>query len=135
MVVRLIVNVGVVYMHGCTFPAAITVLIAFITAFACVVTLQFVERPLTIHHQDRVCHAVVGPPSQLVPPDHLRQVSYVAVDGPPRTKYGCHGWSALPQVVPCSKPEKQWLQLQIDLSIYTDRWIRSEAVSILRTGR
>ena len=38
---------------GCTFPAAITVLIAFITAFACVVTLQFVERPLAIHHHAR----------------------------------------------------------------------------------
>ena len=50
MVVKLIINVGVVY-TGALFPAAITVLIAFITAFTCVVTLQFVERPLAIHHQ------------------------------------------------------------------------------------
>ena len=34
-----------------------------------------------------------------------------------------HGWSTLPQVVPLySKPEKQWLQLQIDLYILTDEF-------------
>ena len=52
-----------------------------------------------------VCHAAVGPPPQLVPPD---QVAMAAMDGPL-----CRKWS------PCSKPEKQWLQLQIDLYILT----------------
>ena len=58
------------------------------------------------------CHAAVGPPPQLVPPDYLRQIMLPQMV--PWTKYVCHGWPALPQVVPGSKPEKQWLQILID---------------------
>ena len=60
------------------------------------------------------CHAAVGPPSQLVPPGPSA-ANYVAVDGPPGPSMAamdgplCRKWS------PGSKPEKQWLQLQIDL--------------------
>ena len=45
--------------------------------------------------------------------------NYVAVDGPPGPSMAamdgplCRKWS------PCSKPRKQWLQLQIDLYILT----------------
>ena len=39
------------------------------------------------------------PPATTGPPGPSA-ANYVAVHGPPRTKYGCHGWSALPQVVP-----------------------------------
>ena len=54
------------------------------------------------------CHAAVGPPGPSA-------ANYVAVDGPPGPSMAamdgplCRKWS------PCSKPEKQWLQLQIDL--------------------
>ena len=50
MLVNLVVNVYVVY-TGALFSAAITVLIAFIIASACVLTLQFVELAAAIHHQ------------------------------------------------------------------------------------
>ena len=48
--------------------------------------------------------------------------NYVAVDGLPGPSMAamdgplCRKWS------PCSKPEKQWLQLQIDLYIRTDEF-------------
>ena len=44
------------------------------------------------------CHAAVGPPPQLVPPDHRQQIMLPWMVT--QTKYGCHGWSDLPQVVP-----------------------------------
>ena len=56
--------------------------------------------------------ATTGPPGPSA-------ASYVAVDGPPGPSMAamdgplCRKWS------PCSKPEKQWLQLQIDLYILT----------------
>ena len=43
--------------------------------------------------------ATTGPPGSSA-------TNYVAVDGPPRTKYGCHEWSALPQVVPLQQAGK-----------------------------
>ena len=55
--------------------------------------------------------ATTGPPGPSA-------ASYVAIDGPPGPSMAamdgplCRKWS------PCSKPEKQWLQLQIDLYIY-----------------
>ena len=56
--------------------------------------------------------ATAGPPGPSA-------ANYVAVDGPPGSSMAamdgplCCKWS------PCSKPEKQWLQLQIDLYILT----------------
>ena len=56
--------------------------------------------------------ATAGPPGPSA-------ASYVAVGGPPGPSMAamdgpiCRNWS------PCSKPEKQWLQLQIDLYILT----------------
>ena len=73
-----------------------------------------------ILHHTQVCHTEVGPPPQLVPRTICGKLCCRRWS--PRTKYGYHGWSALPRVVPRSKPEKQWLQLQIDLCILTDEF-------------
>ena len=65
-----------------------------------------------------VCHTASGPPPQLVPPDHLRQMVHVAVDDPPGPTIAsmdgplCRKWS------PCRKPAyggyKSWLATLFD---------------------
>ena len=42
------------------------------------------------------CHATDGPPK--IGPPGPSAAKYVAVDGPPRSKCGCHRWSPGPSV-------------------------------------
>ena len=70
--------------------------------------------------------ATTGPPGPSA-------ANYVAVDGPPGPNVAamdgplCRKWS------PCSKPEKQWLQLQIDLYILTGEF--EVTIKIFRNNR
>ena len=56
--------------------------------------------------------ATTGPPGPSA-------ASYVAVDGPPGPSMAAMDGPLFRKWSPCSKPEKQWLQLQIDLYILT----------------
>ena len=68
------------------------------------------------------CHAADGPPPQLVPRHNWSPgpsaANYVAVDGPPGPSIAAMDGPLCRKCSPCSKPEKQWLQLKIDLYIY-----------------